>query len=169
MTRLFCFIQTFQYGTGGPPFTNAVDTGGGGGGCLGWYSGASVKLGHLTGIYGRAWLHGDTRLRRQYFFIESYLIRRGNFSFSFISDRQRLCLCLTSGSALLWDVTQRWVVVTYRRFGTTYRSHLQGSGSTRRKPLTFRDNISIPYSRIRKYKKETTDVSGQPVGPIFKS
>ena len=30
-------------------------------------------------------------------------------------------------SALLWDITQRWVVVLYRRFGTSYRSHLQGS------------------------------------------
>jgi hypothetical protein len=28
-----------------------------------------------------------------------------------------------------WDITQRWVVVMYRRFGTTYRSHLQGSRS----------------------------------------
>jgi hypothetical protein len=32
-------------------------------------------------------------------------------------------------SAIFWDVTQRWVVVLYRRFGTTYRFHLQGSRS----------------------------------------
>jgi len=32
-------------------------------------------------------------------------------------------------SSLFWDATQRRLVVTYRRFGTTYRSHLQGSGS----------------------------------------
>jgi hypothetical protein len=30
---------------------------------------------------------------------------------------------------LLRYITQRWVVVLYRRFGTTYRSHLQGSKS----------------------------------------
>ena len=30
-------------------------------------------------------------------------------------------------SALLWDITQRMVVIRYRRFGTTYRSHLPGS------------------------------------------
>jgi hypothetical protein len=28
-------------------------------------------------------------------------------------------------SALFWGVTQRRVVFVYRRFGTTYRSHLQ--------------------------------------------
>jgi hypothetical protein len=36
-------------------------------------------------------------------------------------------------SAPVWDITQRWVVVHYRRFGSTYRSHLQGSRSPRRK------------------------------------
>ena len=30
-------------------------------------------------------------------------------------------------SALLWDITRRMVVIRYRRFGTTYRSHLPGS------------------------------------------
>jgi hypothetical protein len=28
-------------------------------------------------------------------------------------------------SVLFWDITQRRVVTLYRRFGTTYRSHLQ--------------------------------------------
>jgi hypothetical protein len=31
--------------------------------------------------------------------------------------------------ALFWDVTQCWMVIVYRRLGTTYRSHLQGSVS----------------------------------------
>jgi hypothetical protein len=30
-------------------------------------------------------------------------------------------------TVLLWAITQRVVGVYYRRFGTTYRSHLQGS------------------------------------------
>jgi hypothetical protein len=30
-------------------------------------------------------------------------------------------------SALFWDIKRRRVVIIYRRFGTTYRSHLQGS------------------------------------------
>jgi hypothetical protein len=30
-------------------------------------------------------------------------------------------------TALFWVITQRVVVISYRRFGTTYRSHLQGS------------------------------------------
>ena len=36
----------------------------------------------------------------------------------------------------LWDITQRIVVIPYRRFGTTYRSHLQGS---RMKTRTLED------------------------------
>jgi hypothetical protein len=30
-------------------------------------------------------------------------------------------------SVLFWDIMQRRVALLYRRFGTTYRSHLQGS------------------------------------------
>ena len=33
-------------------------------------------------------------------------------------------------SLLFWDFTKRRVVVSYRRFGTAYRSHLQGSQLT---------------------------------------
>jgi hypothetical protein len=32
-------------------------------------------------------------------------------------------------SAPFWDITERQVVIVYRRFGKTYRSHLQGLGS----------------------------------------
>jgi hypothetical protein len=34
--------------------------------------------------------------------------------------------------SLFWDFTQRKWVVSYRRFGTIYRSHLEGSSSPRR-------------------------------------
>ena len=34
--------------------------------------------------------------------------------------------------SLFWDVTQCWLVASCRRFGTTYRSHLQGSSSQTR-------------------------------------
>jgi hypothetical protein len=34
-------------------------------------------------------------------------------------------------SAPFWDIKQRRVVILYRRFGTTYRPHLQGSKSLR--------------------------------------
>ena len=33
-------------------------------------------------------------------------------------------------SALFWGLTQQKLVIPYRRFGTTYLSHLQGSGSS---------------------------------------
>ena len=35
-------------------------------------------------------------------------------------------------SELFWDITQRMMAVPYRRFGTTCRSHLQGSRNARR-------------------------------------
>ena len=34
--------------------------------------------------------------------------------------------------ALFWNITQRMVVIPHRRFGTTYRSHLQGLRKPRR-------------------------------------
>ena len=38
---------------------------------------------------------------------------------------------------VFWDITQFIVVIPYRRFGTTYRSHLQGSINPRRKRVFF--------------------------------
>jgi hypothetical protein len=37
-------------------------------------------------------------------------------------------------SARFWDITQRWVIVLHRRFGTIYLYHLQGSKPPKRKP-----------------------------------
>jgi len=38
-------------------------------------------------------------------------------------------------TALFWVITQRVVVIYYRRFGTTYRSHLLGSRMRKKLPL----------------------------------
>jgi len=35
-------------------------------------------------------------------------------------------------SALFWDIMQRRLIIPYRRFGTTYRYHLQDSTSPKR-------------------------------------
>jgi len=35
--------------------------------------------------------------------------------------------CSLIRTALCWVITQRVVVISYRRFGTTYRSHFEGS------------------------------------------
>ena len=43
-------------------------------------------------------------------------------------------------SLLFWDVTRRRLVVTYRRFGTVYQSHLQGPSSPRTW-LNFMPNV----------------------------
>jgi hypothetical protein len=48
------------------------------------------------------------------------------------SPRRRLSaqsICLSLRSAIFWESTQRRLVILYWRFGTTYRSHLQGSRS----------------------------------------
>jgi hypothetical protein len=42
-------------------------------------------------------------------------------------------------SALLWVTTQPTVVISYRRFGTTYRSHLNGLEDGTR--MTVEDGI----------------------------
>ena len=39
---------------------------------------------------------------------------------SLVNENQRL------RNALFWAVTQRVVIISYRLFGTTYRSHLEG-------------------------------------------
>jgi hypothetical protein len=56
-------------------------------------------------------------------------------------------------SGLLWDITQRRVIILYRRFGTTYPSRLQGSRSPRSRAvpirlaaITFTDYQSAPTS-----------------------
>jgi len=48
-----------------------------------------------------------------------------NYANIVLSPRENLV------SLLFWDVTRRRLVVTYRRFGTVYRSHLQGYSSPR--------------------------------------
>ena len=40
--------------------------------------------------------------------------------------------CIKMRPSLFCDFTQRRLVVSYRRFGTTHRSHLQGSSGPRR-------------------------------------
>jgi len=51
---------------------------------------------------------------------------------------------------VFWDSTQRTVIIPYRRFGTTSKSHLQGSINP-----NLEDGIEI---LSRKIGKEPTDV-----------
>jgi hypothetical protein len=46
----------------------------------------------------------------------SNLFRRASF---------QVCVAVCMRSALVWDFTQRWMVVCFRRFGATYQQHLQ--------------------------------------------
>jgi hypothetical protein len=43
---------------------------------------------------------------------------------------QRYRQCLALGIAFFWFITQRALVISYRRFGTTYRSRLQCPSKT---------------------------------------
>ena len=47
----------------------------------------------------------------------------------------------TLRSALFWNITLRRLVISYRRFGKTCRSHLQGSRSPRREKITDKPNL----------------------------
>jgi hypothetical protein len=42
-------------------------------------------------------------------------------------DKRATIHVTSKRTALYWVITLRVVVISYRRFGTTYRAHLQGS------------------------------------------
>jgi hypothetical protein len=60
-------------------------------------------------------------------------------------------------SAFFWDITQRRMVIRYRRFGATYRSHLQGLKSPQSpySPWTYRllkmGPIRFPETSVKGY------------------
>ena len=54
-----------------------------------------------------------------------------------------VCLSVCLRTTLLWVITQRAVVISYRRFGTTHRSHPQGS--------TWPLKIGCPETSVRNY------------------
>jgi hypothetical protein len=74
------------------------------------------------------------------------------------SPRRRCGSCLPTFRNNVW-VPSSWeksprrrVVIAYRRFGTTYRSHLQGQkpeASCGNCLSTFRDNVWVPCSRVK--------------------
>jgi hypothetical protein len=66
--------------------------------------------------------------------------------------------CLFVRSALFWDITRRRVVMVYRPFGATYRSHLHGSRVREDGTDTLFRNVVKPllhdaaqYPRIPEY------------------
>jgi hypothetical protein len=63
-------------------------------------------------------------------------------------------MLLVVRSELFWDVTQRRVVIPHRRFGTTYRSHLQGPINPRRKLSSWTlkmGSIAFPETSVTNY------------------
>jgi hypothetical protein len=58
------------------------------------------------------------------------------------------------GSALFWDLTQRRMVFPYRRFRTTYRSHLQ-EGPFKTVPIGYPEtSVRKHHSMLRKIPEE---------------
>jgi len=51
-------------------------------------------------------------------------------------------------TALFWVITQRVVIILYRRFGTTYQSHLQGFIRTALFRVITQRVVVIPYRRF---------------------
>jgi hypothetical protein len=74
----------------------------------------------------------------------------------FLSERPWLqaSAAMLLNTALFSGITQRRVVIIYRRFGTTYPSHLQGSRSPRRIPfldfLTPQDGTDRLFQNVYK-------------------
>ena len=55
------------------------------------------------------------------------MARQRNFGRTYCQPWFQASTAILMRSALFWDIARRCVVIAYRRFGTTYRSHLQGS------------------------------------------
>jgi hypothetical protein len=66
---------------------------------------------------------------------------------------------------LFWDAQQRILVISYRRFGTTHRSHRQGCSRLRRLITDVSDKLSVPSSRMQYSKK----VSYRRFGTTYRS
>jgi len=63
-------------------------------------------------------------------------------------------------SALFWDITQRTAVISYRRFGTTYRSPLRGSKNPRRKgPKWLSRNVGKDLPLYAALSQRNSDIS----------
>ena len=90
-----------------------------------------------------------------------------------ILDRCFCCsyICMVLSTALFSVVTKRVAVIYYRRFGTTYRSHPQGSRTQKNlvNPFLFFFWTLEPSGWvIPKRRQFLTDVSVQPIGPILR-
>jgi hypothetical protein len=71
--------------------------------------------------------------------------------------------------ALFLDFMKRGMVIPYRRFGTTYRSHFQGSSSPRRPRCVYRRVLiwSHAVTRIKYPQRNIYDSLRSPHLPIF--
>ena len=54
-------------------------------------------------------------------------------------------------TALFWVITQRVMIISYRRFGTTYRSHLQESRTQSSVSSSSPEPIGCPETSVRNY------------------
>jgi hypothetical protein len=87
-------------------------------------------------------------------------------------------------SAFFWDITQRWMVILYWHFGTTYWSHLQGSRRQKFFFLTLEDGThtlsrnvgkGLPYDAAQYHRTHISDIlrlesaSGNSSKPAFQS
>jgi hypothetical protein len=74
--------------------------------------------------FGRTDKHDEANSRFSHFASRlKMIVLVSNFVHEVISIFQRDVV----ENSLFWDIAQRVAVIPYRRFGTTYRSHLQGS------------------------------------------
>ena len=72
-------------------------------------------------------------------------------------------------SALVCDITQRIVLIPYWRFGTTYRSHFQGSSSPRWDPIVcYETSVTNYHYTLRNIaEKRRSQIYGNVLISIF--
>ena len=89
-----------------------------------------------------------------------------------------MCICVISGlrreimrTVLFWVVTQRLVMISHRRFGKTYRSHLQGQESKKSRVEATEMEALRRSSRISRKQRSINVTVRQQIGleePIIK-
>jgi hypothetical protein len=68
-------------------------------------------------------------------------------------------------TALFWAITQRIVIILYRRFGTAYRSYIQGSRI--QEPITTTRYVMTQKSTVFSYALEASHLQTEAVGPVI--
>jgi hypothetical protein len=77
--------------------------------------------------YSQEWIEYYVKMPRHGYYYYQYICRCAFYVKRIHYPLFQASAVMLMRSALFWGITQRRVVILYRRFGTTYRSNLEGS------------------------------------------